>query len=726
MADWLGSDESRFRYVGAAAHEPNFDLAVYARERRDIARRVVAELNLKPAVNTPRPHHGFSELFQVDGKPAVANACQKAALQIAGRLPPGQPALVIIETPMGSGKTEAALALADRWLCQGLATGIYYALPTQATANPMLERMWSFLRRNDAVEQTELHLLHAYADLQPEYQKLLGTAKALENTAIESVHDGEDQRQTPATLPGEIQASEWFTARKRGLLASFAVGTVDQALLAVLKQARHPFVRLYGLAGKAVVIDECHAYDTYTSTLLEALLSWLSAMNTPVVLLSATLPEALRTRLLRAYAPQAQLPDTVRYPCVVAAHRDAAEAFHEPVRVAEDDSDEGLQPLSFHLRLLKTGAEPEERRQVIASTLSEQLQGGGCALCVMNTVREAQELYRHLESLEEFRGCLHLFHARFPLAQRMEIEERCKRLFGRDTGRRPNKAVLIATQVAEQSLDVSFDLLITDLAPIDLILQRMGRAHRHSNPHRPQRLSQAQVFCLVPDLRKKNIPGLERVKKIYHPARLAWTALQLDKLAEGKSRIDLPGDVQGLIAAVYDPKDEDAPEHLKPYLEKCRDDNDIEQKCARRIGQGEVLSDDEDMSKFFYGMLETGDMLEDETLIAKTRLSEPSLVLVLLYANVQGQMFLDERFEQRVDLKAKPDRIQAEALLRRSVSISQQDCYEYFKKQQVPPGWERSPWLCRCRAVAFRDGRYAFDGKKELELDDVLGLVLPR
>lgn len=725
MADWLGSDESRFYYIGAKAYDPEFNLAAYAEKRWEIARQTLADLSLKPAVIAPQAPHSFNELFQIDDKPALANPCQKSALAVSEHLPRGQPALVIIETPMGSGKTEAALAIADRWLCQGVATGIYYALPTQATANQMLGRILDFLRRNSAIDQAELHLLHAHADLQPEYQKLMGTAKGLQAAFIESIYDSEEKNQSTAKVPGEIQASEWFTARKRGLLANFAVGTVDQALLAVLKQARHMFVRLYGLAGKVVIIDECHAYDTYTSTILEGLLSWLSAMNTPVILLSATLPEEMRRTLLQAYAPNAQLPEAVRYPCVIAAQRETVTPFYEPVKVAVDESDEGLKPVSFRLHLLKTGSEPKERWQIVEATLRAQLQEGGCALCVMNTVVEAQDLYRHLADMEEFRDCLHLFHARFPLGQRLNIEDQCKRLFGRDTRQRPRKAILIATQVAEQSLDVSFDLLITDLAPIDLILQRMGRTHRHANPDRPERLSQPQVFCLTPDLSKKETPKLGRAKKVYHPARLAWTALLLDRLATGKSSIELPKDVQDLIAAVYDPNDDTTPEHLKPYLEKCSLDNEIEQKCMQRIGKGEILPDSDDISMFFYGLAESNDLLEDEKLIAKTRLSDPGIVLILLHKNEQDQVFLDNKFEQPINIKVKPDRVTTEALLRQSVSISHHDCYEYFKKQSLPAGWEQSVLLRHCRAVVFSAGRYLFEGK-ELVLDDVLGLVLPR
>lgn len=726
VADWLGSDESRFQYIGAEAYCHDFNLQAYAAERYQIAHQARVELSLNPAVKAGLISQPFGELFLANAKPAIPNACQQAALALAECLPEGQPALVIIETPMGSGKTEAALSLADRWLCQGSAAGIYYALPTQATANQMLVRVLDFLRRDKSIDQAELHLLHAHADLQSEYRELMGVAKFLPEPSIESIHDGDEEtKQTP----GEIRASEWFTARKRGLLASFAVGTVDQALLAVLKQARHMFVRLYGLAGKVVVIDECHAYDTYTSTLLEGLLSWLSAMHTPVILLSATLPAAMRRKLLQAYAPKAALPKEASYPCVIAAQRGSPEALWKPVKVALKEGDEGLKPATFQLHLLKTGPDENERWKTVEETLNEQLQDGGCALCVLNTVVEAQNLYRYLAGKDEFEDLLHLFHARFPLGQRLAIEDRCKKLFGKDQSRRPGKAVLIATQVVEQSLDVNFDLLITDLAPIDLILQRMGRTHRHANPNRPKRLGKPQVFCLVPDLSKKTGPNLGRSKKVYHPARLARTALLLDKrLQEGNPTIHLPADVQEMIATVYDAKDEDVPERLKPYFEACALDNEMENKIKEMMGQAEVLprssrlGDDD-----FFDDLKCKQQ-DEEQVAAVTRLSDPSIVLIVLHQDEQGRVFFDRGFTQPVDLKVKPDRDMTEKLLRHSVSVSYGDCYAYFKEQLVPAAWERSPLLCRCRCVRLSGGRYPFEGKlagKELKLDEVLGLVLP-
>ena len=103
-------------------------------------------------------------------------------------------------------------------------------------------------------------------------------------------------------------AEEWFAKdKKQALLAPYGVGTIDQALLAVL-QTKHVFVRLFGFAGKCVILDEVHAYDAYMTTLMERLLRWLATLRCPVVLLSATLPKEKRLALIRAYTGK-ELPE---------------------------------------------------------------------------------------------------------------------------------------------------------------------------------------------------------------------------------------------------------------------------------------------------------------------------------------------------------------------------------------------------------------------------------
>ena len=280
VADWVGSNTKFFPYaIPLSAMTYTDDAKTRAREALD---------NLGWQLQPPQQNvRGFTELFPGIQKP---NDLQRSVESLGADL--NEPGLVIIEAPMGEGKTEAAIYLADHWAASAGQEGHYFALPTQATSNQMFGRVRDFLRGRYEGSQVQLQLLHGHASLSSEFQVLRENNNGVFAPQYSGV--GEDAEQMG------VAASEWFTHRKRGLLSPFGVGTIDQALLAVL-QTKHSFVRLFGLAHKTVIIDEVHAYDAYMTTLLERLLEWLAALSSPVVLLSATLPRARREALLAAY-----------------------------------------------------------------------------------------------------------------------------------------------------------------------------------------------------------------------------------------------------------------------------------------------------------------------------------------------------------------------------------------------------------------------------------------
>lgn len=252
-------------------------------------------------------------------------------------------------------------------------------------------------------------------------------------------------------------------------------GTVDQALLATLN-VKHHFVRLWGLANRVVVLDEVHAYDTYTGTLIVALVRWLKAMGSSVVLMSATLPRKTRNELISAWgASTGEVPDQA-YPRVTLVDDGVPRSQHVPAR--------SLKPIECH------GL--DESLEAIAEQAAALIQEGGCGAVIVNTVDRAQTLYSMLVAARDDPNRtdvgddiqLVLFHARFPADDRAERETTVLELFGGGEETRPRAALLIATQVAEQSLDLDFDFMLSDLAPVDLVLQRAGRMHRHER-HRP-------------------------------------------------------------------------------------------------------------------------------------------------------------------------------------------------------------------------------------------------
>jgi CRISPR-associated endonuclease/helicase Cas3 len=275
VSDWIGSIEAYFPYAVSRGVDPyGTDLEQYVQKSRERAERALRDLRwlTNPA---PPAHRSFTTIF-----PNFAlNDLQRAAVQLAESLT--VPALVLIEAPMGEGKTEAAMYLAEAAAARLQRPGYYFALPTQATSNQMFSRVREFLERTAQSAEVNLQLLHGHASLSAEFQLLRERASDPLPAGVE-----EDARDDGAS--STVFAAEWFTYRKRGLLAPYGVGTIDQALLAVLR-TRHFFVRMFGLCNKTVIIDEVHAYDAYMSGLLDRL-AWLGALGATVVLLSATLP----------------------------------------------------------------------------------------------------------------------------------------------------------------------------------------------------------------------------------------------------------------------------------------------------------------------------------------------------------------------------------------------------------------------------------------------------
>ncbi|TET55093.1 MAG: CRISPR-associated helicase Cas3', partial [Anaerolineales bacterium] len=495
VADWIGSMERYFPYADGPVSVGDYRQRAGAQAGR--ALREQGWTGWCP----PAEGASFEALFEWPPRPM-----QRQVVELAERL--DGPALVIIEAPTGVGKTEAALYLADHWASTRQQQGLYVAMPTMATSNQMFGRVRDMLGRRYTDDLVNLQLVHSQSRWQDDVREL----------GLEIADEHAD---------GTVASLAWFLPRKRSLLAPFGVGTVDQALLSVL-QTRHFFVRLFGLSHKTVVFDEVHAYDMYMSTLFQRLLRWLGVVGTSVVILSATLPERTRRELVQAYAGVVDVPPA-RYPSITWAMKGRVGV--EPVAA----------PGSRVLTLQWIGWEAG----TIVTALADALQGGGCAAVICNTVRRTQEVYETLRAAEIVpREDLMLFHARFPFAWREDIERAVLARFSKG-GNRPQKAVVVATQVIEQSLDLDFDLMVSDLAPADLILQRVGRLHRHDHHVRPGRVATPRLLLSSPELRD-GLPAREAVRP-YESYVVSRTYLAL----RGRDRITLPEDTAPLIEAVY-------------------------------------------------------------------------------------------------------------------------------------------------------------------------------
>jgi CRISPR-associated endonuclease/helicase Cas3 len=537
VADWIGSMKESFRFAVTDGTLPDpFDLEVYVLAAAANAEAAIKELHWGDRSFRDAPKE-FKSLF-----PAIAesNDLQCVATRVGEAL--DGPTLVIIEAPMGEGKTEAALCLAEAAATRLGQTGSYFALPTQATSNQMFSRVREFLTRVLGGE-VNLQLLHGHADLSAEFQ-------ALREAGARSFTPIYDENGNPSTT---VVAAEWFTYRKRGVLAPFGVGTVDQALMAVLR-ARHFFVRMFGLGGKTIVIDEVHAYDVYMSTLMERLLEWLAASGSSVFLLSATLPSGRREALTSAYMKGLGIaPPCVThaaYPRITyASARDSGEIVITPsARVRRTLGIRWLGPavdLAAHLRGL--------------------LAEGGCAAVICNTVGRAQDVYTSLKAVFEEDASdgqpeLMLFHARFLFEERERREKLALIRFGKPEAKveigdgdasevwRPGRAIIVATQVIEQSLDLDFDAMISEFAPADLLLQRAGRLHRHQRFLRPAPLRNPVLDVMKGEIGDDGIPHFGRgTEAVYdtHVLLRSWAVLR------DREAIEIPASIEEMIEAVY-------------------------------------------------------------------------------------------------------------------------------------------------------------------------------
>ena len=234
------------------------------------------------------------------------NAVQAAAVEAANSV--SAPGILILEAQMGVGKTEAALAAAEILAARFGAGGIFFGLPTQATANGILGRLVQWADNQPDRLLKCIRLAHGMAELNEEYIRLQEQTVPIED-------DWDDSE----TNEHRVQVHQWFRGSKQALLACFVIGTVDQLLMAALKQ-KHVMLRHLGLAGKVVIIDECHAYDAYMNRYLDRALEWLGWYRVPVILLSATLPARRRAELVEAYrqkrtpAPDAPWKTSCGYP----------------------------------------------------------------------------------------------------------------------------------------------------------------------------------------------------------------------------------------------------------------------------------------------------------------------------------------------------------------------------------------------------------------------------
>ena len=499
MADWIASNTHYFPLISV---DEVGDEAIYPARVDNAWRKISLTFPWESwyqSMDAPI----FQERFGF-----FPNEVQQAVLSIANGTQ--HPGLFLIEAQMGIGKTEAALATAEVCAAKFGMGGLYFGLPTQATANGIFERLTLWASSQSEEMTHSIRLAHGMAELNESYQELLSGSAVVEEDDLEN----------------GVVVHRWFQGNKQALLADFVIGTVDQLLMAGLKQ-KHLMLRHLGLAGKVVVIDEVHAYDAYMNCYLDRVMEWLGKYGVPVILLSATLPEYRRKELLQSYLggkKPADFSNCQGYPLIT--WTDGSQVLQKAVSLSAQQN-------TVELRYEKESALP--------NLLAAALEQGGCAGVIVNTVKKAQSVAKLLRA--ELVDCeVILFHAQFLMPDRVEKETILRKRLGKSsTAQQRNKLIVVGTQVLEQSLDIDFDFLVTELCPMDLLLQRIGREHRHQGRMRPPCLQNAVCTILLPEGEE-----FDAGSKAVYGEWLLWRTKEL--LPE---RIVLPNDIPGLVQRTY-------------------------------------------------------------------------------------------------------------------------------------------------------------------------------
>ncbi len=537
MADWVASSE----YLNGDPAKPMFplidieqtfdDIDIEARYQRAIMTWLQEDVWIpEKVVNIPahyKKRWGFSP-----------RSVQKKMSEAIGQAE--DPGILIIEAPMGVGKTEIALTAAEQLAFQSGRTGVYMGLPTQATSNAMFDRVKSWIEKigEEEGKNLSIRLMHGKAQFNSSFSNLPKAAN------INQDEGG-----------GAVTVNAWF-AGKKSVLEEFTVGTIDHLLLMGLKQ-RHLFLKHLGFSNKVVIVDEVHAYDAYMSSYLDKVLEWLGTYHVPVVLLSATLPQNRRNELLQAYSSGkygaeefvavSGWEDNQAYPLLSILDGNRLQQFSDFTKLPSKD-----------IQIFRIEADEQTVMDRVLSKISK----GGIAGIIVNTVKRAQKMA--LLVPEEIPTII--LHSAFLATDRAKLEMELQKKIGKD-GNRPERLIVIGTQVLEQSLDIDFDVLFTDIAPMDLILQRIGRLHRHKIP-RPTAFETPQVYIMGAE--NFGVYG-EANEAIYEK----YFLMKTDSLL--KKTINIPEDISSLVQKTYAEKvEKDAA--MRVSQEQCEQHRD-KAKC---------------------------------------------------------------------------------------------------------------------------------------------------
>lgn len=646
-ADWLASDSSKF---------PLLDLDELPSDEYDEGRADKAweDIGLTEPW-TSDVYIADDDIFE-ERFGFYPNKVQKFVLDVVNMAE--RPGIMILEAPMGCGKTEAALMAAEVFAEKNDKHGVFFGLPTQTTANGIFERFKEWAEGQSEEFYHSLILAHANAGFQPAFENM------------------------PKRMPDVDEDSEsglivhpFFMGRKMSCMSDFVVGTVDRMLMAALKR-RHTMLLHFGLSQKVVIIDECHAYDAYMNRYLERSIEWLSAYGVPVILLSATLPPSRRRALVSAYT--GEKPENIvfenetAYPAVTWS--DGEKIYSRSIVYEHTNKNVAIERMS------------EDKAVLEAVAASE---AGACVGIICNTVRKAQKVS---EIIEKHRGTekMILYHAQYIMQDRAEKEDRILKAAGKKSSPADrNGLIVIGTQVLEQSLDIDFDLLVTELCPMDLLLQRIGRLFRHDERERPDVCKQPRciVVCSEEDEFDR---GSEAVYG-------RWLLMQTEKYLPDK--IEVPDDISRLVSNVYEKCSTDTEAEKKAYREYC---NSVGTKKSHAGGYLLGSAKGSRRDRTLDGWLAQG--VKDAKAEASVRDGDPSIEVLLMVSDGDGYAsFLPWRSDgEKIPMFECPPDDMCKKIAMQRLKLPGALCNEYVIDDTIEEletgdkmlkAWQDSRWL---------------------------------
>lgn len=604
-----------------------------------------------------------------------------------------EPGIIVIEAPMGIGKTEIALAAAQQVAAVKGKSGVFVGLPTQATSNAMFSRVKTWLNTigQEQGDRFSINLAHSKAGFNMEFSNL-PLAENMESEETDT----------------SVSVNQWFLGKK-SVLSKFNVGTIDNLLQMGLKQ-RHLFLKHLGFADKVIIIDEVHSYDAYMSSYLKKVLTWLGAYDVPVILLSATLPYETREDLVKAYLAGKCGISVKKLTKVISFER---KTDYPLLTFSDGDKVNQLadfkQDTQQKIEVVRLKLDDQELGEKILDEISE----GGIAGVIVNTVARAQTLARIINSLDANVNLL-VLHSSFLSSDRARLETKLQQLIGKNLTGRPKQLVVIGTQVLEQSLDIDFDVLFTDIAPMDLLMQRIGRLQRHHRV-RPENLQQARVF--VSEIEKFGCYG-DANQLIYSRYILMKTDYYLP------AEIEIPTDISKLVNLTYSSeiftRNDLSSDEIKD-LKIAKDEEDLYiEKEKQKASNFQIAAPKS--KKLIRGWLELTKPINELVGDASVRDIEDSIEVVLLKKTDTDVTLLNGESIEFVD----SSEIAGQTIrLPHRLTFNIESTINVLEKQtsRLFPEWATDPWLKRSLAFCLDENNRAIFNGYKVTYDQLLGLV---